>query len=46
MSQPAQPHYGRHGQPQYGYGGGGGFPQGAVPSQQAPGRYYTPIPQG
>ncbi|KAL8941330.1 MAG: hypothetical protein Q9216_002315 [Gyalolechia sp. 2 TL-2023] len=38
MSQPAQPQYGRHGQPQYGYGG-------AVPSQQAPARYYTPNPQ-
>ncbi|KAL8718678.1 MAG: hypothetical protein Q9225_004214 [Loekoesia sp. 1 TL-2023] len=46
MSQPSQPQYGRHGQPQYGYSGGGGYPpQGAVPSQQTPGRYYTPNPQ-
>ncbi|KAL9026844.1 MAG: hypothetical protein Q9196_004554 [Gyalolechia fulgens] len=47
ISQPAQPQYGRHSQPQYGYGGGGGHPsqEGAVPSRQAPARYYTPNPQ-
>ncbi|KAL8736752.1 MAG: hypothetical protein Q9166_000118 [cf. Caloplaca sp. 2 TL-2023] len=44
MSQPAQPQYGRSGQPQYGYGGGGGLPPQGPPAQQAPGRYYSPVP--
>ncbi|KAL8807767.1 MAG: hypothetical protein Q9200_004539, partial [Gallowayella weberi] len=41
MSQPTQPQYGRQGQPQYGYGSGGIPPP---PAQQAPGRYYSPVP--
>ncbi|KAL9603840.1 MAG: hypothetical protein Q9219_000949 [cf. Caloplaca sp. 3 TL-2023] len=52
ISQPAQSQYGRHNQSQYAQaGGGGGYPLagptqgGAVPSQPAPGRYYTPNPQ-
>ncbi|KAI4243058.1 MAG: hypothetical protein L6R40_003749 [Gallowayella cf. fulva] len=43
MSQPAQSQYGRPGQPQYGYGGGSIPPSGPLP-QQAPGRYYSPVP--
>ncbi|KAL2044828.1 hypothetical protein N7G274_002603 [Stereocaulon virgatum] len=47
ISQPAQQPYGRPGQPQYGYGGGsGGYPPQGAPPQQAPGRYYTPGPDG
>ncbi|KAL8759533.1 MAG: hypothetical protein Q9184_003579, partial [Pyrenodesmia sp. 2 TL-2023] len=45
ISQPSQPQYGHPSQPRYGYGGGGYPPQGPPPSQQAPGRYYTPAPQ-
>ncbi|KAI4273444.1 MAG: hypothetical protein L6R38_006336 [Xanthoria sp. 2 TBL-2021] len=44
MSQPVQPQYGRPSQPQYGYGGGGGLPPQGPPAQQAPGRYYSPVP--
>ncbi|KAL8675108.1 MAG: hypothetical protein Q9168_000479 [Polycauliona sp. 1 TL-2023] len=44
MSQPAQPAYGRPSQPQYGYGGGGGLPPQGPPNQQAPGRFYSPVP--
>ncbi|KAL9041384.1 MAG: hypothetical protein Q9180_001312, partial [Flavoplaca navasiana] len=44
MSQPAQLPYGRSGHPQYGYGGAGALPSQGPPSQQAPGRYYSPVP--
>ncbi|KAL8921735.1 MAG: hypothetical protein Q9172_003852 [Xanthocarpia lactea] len=44
MSQPVQSQYGRPSQPQYGYGGGGGLPPQGPPAQQAPGRYYSPVP--
>ncbi|KAL8779450.1 MAG: hypothetical protein Q9213_006934 [Squamulea squamosa] len=44
MSQPAQPQYGRPSQSQYGYGGSGALPPQAPPAQQAPGRYFSPVP--
>ncbi|MCJ1452306.1 ESCRT-0 subunit protein hse1 [Mycoblastus sanguinarius] len=40
----SQPQYGRQSQPQYGYGGG--YPAQQAPGQQAPGRFYTPGPDG
>ena len=45
MSQPPQMPYSRPAQPTYGYSGGAYPPQGP-PSQQDPGRYYSPVPQG